>query len=186
MALDIRAKSRESIRKSGGITEVDAGVLISYVLARSEEVILWRASKTIGEQMEKGLTGRCLCGDVQYEYKGEPEGASYCHCYDCRRATGGAYTVGVLTRAAKLRIISGNVKGYTSTGDSGKKITREFCPQCGSPLFTRAELFPELVWIKAGSLDEPELIKPTQQIWTQCAVPWAYLSKDLPGSPKGS
>ena len=135
--------------------------------------------------MAEILTGGCLCGSVRYEYAGEPEGASYCHCDDCRRATGGPYTVGVLAKAAALRIVSGRVKGYTTTGDSGKKITREFCPECGSPLFTRGEAHSELVWIKAGSLDKPELIKPSHQTWTQCAVPWAYLSKDLPGFPKG-
>jgi hypothetical protein len=136
--------------------------------------------------MEKTLTGRCLCGSVRYEYDGEPEDASYCHCDDCRRATGGPYTVGVLTQAAKLHIISGRVKGYTTKGDSGRDITREFCPECGSPLFTRAQLFPDLVWIKAGSLDQPELIKPSYQTWTQCTVPWAYIDQTLPSYPKGT
>ncbi len=40
-----------------------------------------------------------------------------------------------------------------------------------------------MVWIKAGSLDAPELIKPTHQTWTGMAVPWAYLDRDLPGFP---
>jgi len=136
--------------------------------------------------MEKVLHGGCLCGSVRYEYTGEPQDASYCHCDDCRRATGDPYTVGVLVQAAKLRIVRGKVKGYTTTGDSGRKITREFCPQRGSPLFTRAEKYPDLVFIKAGSLDEPELIKPSYQTWTQCAVPWAYIDENLPSFPKGS
>jgi hypothetical protein len=135
--------------------------------------------------MKKILGGGCLCGSVRYEYTGDLKEASYCHCDDCRKATGGPYTVGVRIRADALRIVSGRVKGYTTTADSGNKITREFCPVCGSPLFTKAHAYPNLAWIKAGSLDEPELIKPSYQTWTQCAVPWAYLSKDLPGFPKG-
>ena len=136
--------------------------------------------------MEKKLTGGCMCGSVRYEYDGEPGESSYCHCDDCKRATGGPYTVGVLSHAAKLNIISGSVKGYTTKGDSGKDITREFCPECGSPLFTRSELFPDLLFIKAGSLDKPELIKPSCQTWTQCAVPWAYIDQTLPSYPKGT
>ncbi len=126
------------------------------------------------------LRGQCLCGAVRYECTGDPEKASYCHCDDCKKATGGPYTVGVLAQAATLRIISGQVKGYTTIADSGRKITRQFCPNCGSPLFTRAEKCPDLVFLKAGCLDEPELIKPGCQTWAKRAVPWAYIDEKLP------
>ncbi len=128
------------------------------------------------------LKGKCLCEAVQYEWTGASASASYCHCPDCRKATGGPYTVGVGVRAEGLAI-SGRTAGYTKTADSGNQITREFCPECGSPLFTRAEVYPDMVWIKAGSLDEPELIKPTHHIWAGKAVPWAYLDESLPSFP---
>ncbi len=132
----------------------------------------------------KTLTGGCMCGAVRYEWRGTGVSASYCHCTDCRKATGGPYTVGVGVAAAGLTIRSGKTKGYTKIADSGRRITREFCPECGSPLFTRGEVLPDLVWIKAGSLDEPGRIQPTHQVWTKMAVPWAYLDKDLPGYPE--
>jgi hypothetical protein len=131
------------------------------------------------------LTGGCLCGAVRYEYQGQPGDASYCHCDDCKKATGGPYTVGVLSQSDKLRIIKGQVKGYTTTGDSGREITRQFCPECGSPLFTRAEKCPGFVFIKAGSLDDPSIVKPSCEIWTKCAVDWAYVDQNLPKYPKG-
>jgi hypothetical protein len=93
--------------------------------------------------------------------------------------------VGVLARAADLRILCGQVKGYTTIADSGRKITREFCPNCGAPLFTRAEKLPDSVFLKAGSLDKPELIKPNCQTWTKRAVPWAYIDEKLPSFPEG-
>lgn len=130
--------------------------------------------------MEKILHGRCMCGAVRYEALGDPENASYCHCDDCRRTTGGPYTVGVLVKLADLRIVSGTVKGYTTIADSGRNITREFCPECGSPLFTKAEKCPDLVFLKAGSLDESKSVKPGYQIWTKCSVPWAYIDESLP------
>ena len=130
--------------------------------------------------MKTILHGGCLCGTVRYECSGNTDAASYCHCDDCKKATGGPYTVGVLVEAAKLLIVSGRVKGYTTIADSGRKITREFCPNCGSPLFTRAEKYPDFVFLKAGSLDEPEVIKPICQMWTRCAVPWAYIDETLP------
>jgi len=126
------------------------------------------------------LKGGCLCGAVRYEWRGTETSASYCHCPDCQKATGGPYTVGVGVAATGLTICCGQTKGYTKMADSGRPITREFCPECGSPLFTRGESCPGLVWIKAGSLDEPQLIRPTHQTWVQMAVPWAYLDKGLP------
>ncbi len=135
--------------------------------------------------MKTVLHGRCLCGAVRYECTADPGAASYCHCDDCKRATGGPYTVGVLARAADLRILCGQVKGYTSVADSGRKITREFCPNCGAPLFTRAEKLPDSVFLKAGSLDEPELVKPSCQTWTKRAVPWAHIDESLPCFPEG-
>ena len=130
--------------------------------------------------MKTILRGGCLCGSVRYECTADPGNASYFHCDDCQRATGGPYTVGVLARASDLRTLSGRVKGYTSIADSGRKITREFCPNCGSPLFTRAEKYPDSVFLKAGSLDEPQRIKPSCQTWTKRAVPWACIDEKLP------
>jgi hypothetical protein len=134
--------------------------------------------------MTKILSGGCLCGHVRYEYTGEPEGATYCHCPDCKKTTGSAFSVGVRMQSASLHILSGNVKGYTKTGGSGNEITREFCPECGSPLFTREPACTHLVWVKAGSLDTPELIKPTHQIWTDMSVAWGYIDQSLPSFPK--
>ena len=136
--------------------------------------------------METTLRGGCLCGAVRYECIGNPENASYCHCDDCRKATGGPYTVGVRVKAVDLRIISGHVKGYTTIADSGRKITREFCPNCGSPLFTRAEKCPDLVFLKAGCLDESELVRPSCHTWAKCAVPWAYIDEKLPSYSEDS
>jgi hypothetical protein len=134
--------------------------------------------------METILNGGCLCGAVRYECSGDTDAASYCHCDDCKKATGGPYTVGVLVEAAKLRIVCGRVKGHTTIADSGRKITREFCPSCGSPLFTRSEKCPNLVFLKAGCLDEPDLIKPSCQVWTKRAVGWAYIDEKLPCYPE--
>jgi len=126
------------------------------------------------------LKGGCLCGYVRYELTLQPEGATYCHCDDCRRTTGSAFNVGVRVRGAGLAILSGKVKAYTKTADSGNLITREFCPECGSPLFTRSPTYPDYVFIKAGSLDDPTVVVPKDQIWTSKKVPWAQIGPSLP------
>lgn len=135
--------------------------------------------------MTSGVTGGCLCGYVRYECTAEPEGATYCHCDDCRRTTGSVFNVGVRVRAASLAVTSGQVKSYTKTADSGNSITRQFCPECGSPLFTRSPVHPDYVFVKAGSLDDPNVVEPVDQIWTSRQVPWARIDPDLPAFPLG-
>ena len=134
--------------------------------------------------IHKVLSGGCLCGHVRYEYAGEPEGANYCHCSTCRRMTGSAFNVGIRGQANLLNIISGKVKGYTRKADDGNEITREFCPECGSPLFTRLPSNPQFIFIKAGSLDDSTCVKPSYQMWTEEAVPWAHIDENITSYPQ--
>ena len=126
------------------------------------------------------ITGGCLCGTVRYAYAGELGPSSYCHCDDCRKATGGPYTVGARAELDKLEFVSGAVKEYTSVADSGKKITRAFCPDCGSPILTKADAAPGLCWLKGGCLDHPEQLTPRYHSWIDHAVPWAFIEDNLP------
>ena len=120
--------------------------------------------------MEKAVTGGCLCGAVRFAYAGEAGSASYCHCADCRRATGGPYAVSVRLEADKLSV-TGETRSYTTTSDAGKPITRHFCPACGSPLFTLTPGGPT-AFVKAGAFDDPAVVRPTVEIWTRSAVSW--------------
>jgi hypothetical protein len=86
---------------------------------------------------------------------------------------------------SKFRITSGTPSGFTKRGDSGRELTRHFCPDCGSPLFTSAPKHPDLVYVKAGILDDPSVVQPTHQNWVVSAVPWRSISPDLRSFSKG-
>jgi hypothetical protein len=125
------------------------------------------------------LTGGCLCGQVRYRYEGELGSAGYCHCADCRRWSGSAFGVSLSVSSDGLRITSGEPRAFTKPGDSGRMVTRYFCPNCGSPLFTQPPLHPERTFIKAGSLDDPGAVKPSRQAWTRSRVEWAEIAPDI-------
>jgi hypothetical protein len=129
--------------------------------------------------MEVIATGGCLCGRVRYEYRGEVGAAGYCHCADCRRISGSAFGVSVRVSAAGFRVTSGTPKGFTKVGDSGRAVARYFCPDCGSPLYTEPPLHPETVFLKAGSLDDPTLVRPDRQAWTRSRVEWAAIDPGI-------
>jgi|ETNmetMinimDraft_15_1059895.scaffolds.fasta_scaffold44443_2 hypothetical protein len=136
--------------------------------------------------MSSTCSGRCLCGQVTYEYVGSVGPANYCHCEDCRRCTGSAFNIGVRFRLADFRIVSGDPKGFTKQADSGRELTRYFCPECGSPLFTSAPKHPDFIYVKAGTLDDSSLVKPAEQHWVSSRVPWSRILPDLRGLSKGS
>jgi hypothetical protein len=87
--------------------------------------------------------------------------------------------VSVRVAVAGFRITSGEPKSFTKPGDSGRLVTRCFCGDCGSPLYTLPPLHPEVVFIKAGSLDDPSLVVPNRQAWTRSRVEWAEIADEL-------
>lgn len=130
--------------------------------------------------------GHCLCGYVSYEYSGHIGPANYCHCEDCRRSTGSAFNIGVRFDVAGFRIVSGNPKAFTKRGESGFELTRHFCPECGSPIYTSSPRHPEYVYVKAGTLDDPNLVRATHQNWVISTVAWSKIEENLPAFTKGT
>jgi hypothetical protein len=122
----------------------------------------------------KKMTGRCLCGTIKISYNGKPGPAGYCHCDDCRRCTGSAFNVSVRVDRDKLVIKNEDKLGtYSYIADSGNKMSRLFCKQCGSPIMTLHAVMPGYAWIKAGIIDQTEAIKPKGESWKSRKVPWA-------------
>lgn len=131
------------------------------------------------------VTGGCLCGAVRYEYDGEVGPAGICHCADCRRVTGSAFNVSVPMKQAQFRLVSGALKSFTVRAESGNDVTRCFCPDCGSPIYTLPPHRPDTYFVKAGTLDDPGLVRPAHQAWTRSAVAWAHIPPELPSFEKG-
>jgi len=134
--------------------------------------------------MATPFTGGCMCGAVRYECSAEPVMTANCHCRDCQRATGTAY-VSVLFVPRTAVKITGEVKYYDVKGDSGNILSRGFCPTCGSRLFGRPAVLPDLMGIMPGSLDDPSSHRPAMDIYTSSAQPWDHMNPELPKFPKG-
>jgi hypothetical protein len=80
--------------------------------------------------------------------------------------------------------ITGESIYFSVKAESGREVSRGFCPACGSPLFIQAELAPELQGVWASSLDDPGQFQPSVQVWTGSAQPWDCLSPSLPSIEK--
>ena len=133
--------------------------------------------------MSTSVVGGCLCEAVRYECGAEPVMAGTCHCRDCQKSSGagGAPTLFVPRAAVK---ITGEVTYYQSKGDSGQAVERGFCARCGSPLFGKPAAMPDLMGIRAGTLDDPSLFKPAMHIYTSRAQPWDVINPEVPQFPQ--
>jgi hypothetical protein len=122
-------------------------------------------------------SGACLCGDVQYSTPSEPLAVAICHCRDCQRQSGSAFSLIAAFPRDQVQI-DGDCAEYQTIGASGNDVARRFCGRCGSPLFSETKSSREsgLVFIKAGTLDKVDDLIPTAHFWTASKQPWVEIS----------
>jgi hypothetical protein len=126
-----------------------------------------------GADIPKPITGRCLCGGVTYTVEAEPAIQAVCHCTDCQRQTGNPFSVIVGVPREAFEVEGDSLASFATTGsDHGGETKRNFCSNCGSPLFSDAAVAPELIFLKAGSLDDSSWLQPAVEAWTSSAQPW--------------
>ena len=125
------------------------------------------------------ITGSCLCGSVRYETEAQPLTARACWCRLCQTIGAGGPTVNVAFPTEGMRI-TGDLRDYSSVADSGNRMHRRFCPVCGTHMFSEAEARPHLIFVRAGTLDDPGIARPEMTIWTSEAPAWACFDPDLP------
>ena len=130
-------------------------------------------------------TGGCLCGQERFTIDAEPQGARMCWCRDCQRIASGSATVNVLFPEEAVRY-EGEMTTLELIADSGNTVERGFCPRCGAQMYSKTVEPAGLpMRVRAGTLDDPELMAPTAIIWTAGAPSWAPLDPGLPHHPKG-
>ena len=125
------------------------------------------------------IAGGCACGAVRWESAEAPIVTRVCWCRDCQYLGAGSGTVNACFKTAAFRI-TGEMTDYASFAASGNRMHRRFCKTCGTPLFSEAEARPHLIFVRAGSFDDPNLAKPGMTIWTSSAPEWACFAADLP------
>lgn len=122
--------------------------------------------------MATELTGRCLCGKVTYNIAAEPFAQAICHCADCQRQAGTAFSVVIGVPAAAFTAEGDSLATYETTAAHGGTTQRHFCSNCGSPIHSTSAAAPDVVFVKAGTLDDASWLKPQLEVFTRSAQPW--------------
>lgn len=122
--------------------------------------------------MTKIYEGGCQCGAVRYRITGAPLTLYACHCTDCQKQASSAFGLSLWVRQSDFQFSSGEPKLWQVTADSGRQKICAFCPDCGSRIYHAFSGDPDVLSVKAGSLDDTSWLRPVGHIWTRSAQPW--------------
>ena len=126
-------------------------------------------------------TGQCLCGAIKYEIKAALTVTGVCHCKNCQRQAGSAFSTLAPISKADLTLISGDPKLYSdSATGSGNTVSRYFCGNCGSPIYSAIPSQPDLFYLKTGTLDNTDSFTPMFHAWCDTKQNWVRLEEDVP------
>lgn len=129
-------------------------------------------------------SGGCLCGNIRFTVSHEPMMPGHCQCTKCRKLSGSGHASMFAVPKSAIDINKDKLKFFDFVADSGNTVKRGFCPECGSPVYNENVGIPDMGFLHASSLDDPEIFKPGMVIYTSEALSWDYVDSSLPGVPK--
>ena len=125
-------------------------------------------------------TARCHCGDVRLLCAGAPRKISMCHCKDCQRRTGSAFSIAVFFAREHVSIAGGSCATFERASATGFPVLFHFCVRCGSNVQWEPRRLPDLVGVGAGAFADPSLAQPDQSVWTKDKHAWLTLPEGMP------
>jgi hypothetical protein len=123
--------------------------------------------------------GGCSCGAVRYRLSSEPLFVHCCHCLNCQRQTGSAFVINLLIEADRVELVSGEPQPVDVPRDDGSTQRIFRCPSCQVAVYSQYGR-TDVLFVRAGTLDEPSAVSPDVHIYTRSKLPWVTLRDSLP------
>lgn len=126
------------------------------------------------------VDGGCHCGNIRYEAAIEADRVIVCHCTDCQTLSGSAFRVVVQTTPGKFWLLNGEPKIYTKIAESGAAREQGFCPECGTPIFSRPVGGQTLaLGLRVGTINQRNDLVPRDQYWSRSSQSWLTGLRDI-------
>jgi len=125
------------------------------------------------------ITGRCECGNVQYQVSAELVDYCHCHCSICRRIGGAPYVTWGGVARDKFSYLAGeqDIRIYSFT-DRADSIS---CSNCSSTLAVDFKTEPDMFYITLGCVNG-DVALPADGFhqFVESKAPWHVITDDLP------
>lgn len=131
------------------------------------------------------VEGGCQCGAVRYRLKASPLSVYNCHCKDCQRYSGAAWSMSMIVRDEDFELLSGQLAQYRRTADSGNVIVMNFCAHCHGWIWNEPPA-PGIKVARAGTLDDMDWAAPVGNIWTDRKAAWVSIDPAQTNFAKGA
>jgi hypothetical protein len=118
------------------------------------------------------LSGGCPCEAVRFAVTARPLLVFACHCTECQRWSGSAFGLSMPVRRDSFALTRGTPKPWRCTGASGFESSYWFCAECGGRILGERADRPEIVTIRAGTLDDTSWVRPIAHINLERAQAW--------------
>lgn len=119
------------------------------------------------------IDGGCHCRAVRYEAEVDPEKTIICHCTDCQKLSGSAYRTVIFVPERDFNLLTGELKRYVKTADSGNRRAMMFCPDCGTQIYaTSVEEGDRILGLRVGTARQSAALAPRKQYWCRSSLDW--------------
>ena len=120
----------------------------------------------------------CSCGQLAAICEGEPVRVSVCHCLECKRRSGSAFSNNARFPEAKVTF-EGRSKEYTRVADSENRVIYNFCPECGTTVHYRIDAQPGLIAIPVGAFADLNFPAPFVSVYHESRrYPWVEIKAE--------
>jgi hypothetical protein len=129
------------------------------------------------------IEGGCRCGAVRYTIAIDEVPAVYaCHCHQCQRWTGSAFSLQALVPEDALKV-EGPVIVYERVTED-RVSTQRICATCHGRIYNTNTRRPGVAVIRAGTLDRSEELDCKAHIFVAYKQAWVSLRGDVPQWPE--
>src|SRR5438552_3406524 len=164
---------------SNGRNSGEGGAMLDHLEVKVKDLATDRQGET--PEVFMNLEGGCSCAAVRYKLTANPLIVHACHCRDCQRITGSAFVINIWIEKQFVKANAATPKSFTLKGGSGKDHEVFFCDKCGTYVWSRYHGAPgDYLFVRAGTLDKPETVRPDVHIFTRSKLPWLDLPEEVP------
>ena len=135
--------------------------------------------------MPKTITGGCRCGACRYTLSLKSVPPAYaCHCHQCQRWSGSAFSLNALVPETALTV-SGPIVPYELRTED-RVSTQRMCEICNARLYNTNTRRPGIAVLRAGTLDDSESLICRAHIYTNYRQAWITIPEGVPSWPEAA